>query len=142
MINPEVLKNFLSAILKEEQFLYPYLDSSMTVDESLITAGSVLLTYDSSIYEYGKNNGNGLSRSMVKSKFKISIIYQSLIQEDQSLKVYNRIYALINGAVISNAKQTPFRIIEDKLTQYKDRYGVFEHALFFETEYFNTEIVS
>lgn len=140
MINPELLKKFLAAILIEQNFLYPYLDSSMTIDESLITAGSVLLTYDSSTYSYSDMNPNTLSRSMVKSKFKISIIYQSLIQEDQSLSIYNTIYSLINGSVISNSKQTPFRIIEDKLTQYKDRYGVFEHALFFETEYFNSEI--
>jgi len=135
MINPKVLKDYLAAIIKTEPFAYPYLDSSMTVNESLITSGSILLTYDRSGYVYNLNNINIPSKVIAKPVFKVSIIYQSLVQEDQSLIIYNSLVLLLNGKSIDISIVKPFRIIEDKLTQYKDKYGVFEHSIFFETEY-------
>ena len=141
MINPEVLKTFLADILRSEQFLYPYLDSSMTIDESLITSGSVLLSYEGSNYSYSLNNINLPSKVIAKPQFKVSVVYQSLIQDDQSLIVFNDVVSLINGTNIDSTKMKPFRIIKDELKQYKDKYGVFEHSIFFETEYSFTQIV-
>jgi len=141
MINPLVLKAFLSVILEAQTFLFPYLKSSMTIDESLITSGSVLLSYEGSIYSYSQNNINLPSNVVAKPQFKVSVIYQSLIQDDQSLVVFNDVVSLINGTNMNEAKMKPFRIMKDELKQYKDKYGVFEHSIFFETEYSFTQIV-
>jgi len=141
MINPLVLKAFLSGILEAQTFLFPYLKSSMTIDEALITSGSILLSYEGSIYSYSPNNINLPSKVVAKSQFKVSVVYQSLIQDDQSLIVFNDVVLLINGTNMDEVKMKPFRIIKDELKQYKDKYGVFEHSIFFETEYSFTQIV-
>ncbi len=135
MINPLVLKAFLSGILEAQTFLFPYLKSSMTIDEALITSGSVLLSYEGSIYSYSQNNINLPSNVVAKPQFKVSVVYQSLIQDDQSLIVFKDVVSLINGTNIDSTKMKPFRIMRDELKQYKNKYGVFEHSIFFETEY-------
>ena len=117
----------------------------MALEESLITSGSILLTYAGSNYKYSDSSINLPSKVLVQSRFKVSIIYQCFTQDDESIIIYNDLSALINGTSISETLHKPFRIIKDELVQYegsKKLYGVFEHTIIFETEYSFSKITS
>lgn len=138
MINPLTIKNFIESLIKSRTYQFPFLDSSMTIEESLITSGSILLTYSGSDYSYSNNVSSLPSKVLPKPQFKVSIVYQSLIQDDQSLVIYNQLVPLINGKFTNSEDMKPLRIVSDKLKQYegsKKLYGVFEHEIIFETEY-------
>jgi hypothetical protein len=145
MINPLILKSFIAYLIKTRTYSLPYLESSMALEESLITSGSILLTYERSEYHYSNNAINLPSKALVKSQFKVSIIYQCLTQSDESLTIFNDIVNIINGTSVSETLQKPFRIIKDELKQYegsKKLYGVFEHSILFETEYPSSRIIN
>lgn len=138
MINPLLIKNFIESLIKSREYQFPYLDSSMSVEESLITSGSILLIYDGSDFSYSNNVSSLPSKTISKARFKVSIVYQSLVQDDQSLVIYNQLVPLIVDKFIESTDMKPLRIVSDKLKQYegsKKLYGVFEHEIIFETEY-------
>jgi hypothetical protein len=145
MINPLILKDFIAALIITKTYSLPYLDSSMALEESLITSGSILLSYVGSDYQYSDNFMNLPTKVLVKPRFKVSIVYQCLTQTNESLVIFNDIVTVINGTSISETLQKPFRIIKDELKQYegsKKLYGVFEHEIIFETNYSFSQILN
>ena len=128
MINPLVLKAFLSVILEAQTFLFPYLKSSMTIDESLITSGSVLLSYEGSIYSYSQNNINLPSNVVAKPQFKVSVIYQSLIQDDQSLVVFNDVVSLKEVQNFQKYKSSKQKVVANVLNSSMEQ--IFVNRLF------------